>query len=174
MDITSKTLDWVRKSFKQLIDNPTNKHFFVEKRYADNCMWVRKIKNKSKSGNTTEVFIIDNKRRKCSILVPESTNKKGWKTFLSFITFMSDWIPRRPRSSLRKSFEAHQISSSESETPKKSYAEVLSDNSEDGNKKKSKCSSDESSSKKLPAFEKQRAGLNRKVVDSKRCCDYLQ
>ncbi|TYK05442.1 hypothetical protein E5676_scaffold83G001410 [Cucumis melo var. makuwa] len=121
MDITSKTLDWVRKSFKQLIDNPTNKHFFVEKRYADNCMWVRKIKNKN-------------------------------------------WIPRRPRSSLRKSFEAHQISSSESETPKKSYAEVLSDNSEDGNKKKSKCSSDESSSKKLPAFEKQRAGLNRKLA----------
>lgn len=140
-----------------MIENPTNKDFFTEKRYADNCMRVRKTKNKSKSGNTGEVFRIDNKGRKCSILVPEGADKKGWKTFLSFITFTPDWILKRPRSSLSKSIEAHHISSSDFETPKKSYAEVLLDNNED-EKKRSKCSSDKSSSKQHPAFENKRKG----------------
>lgn len=50
-------------------------------------MWVRKTKNKRESGITTEIFRIDNKGRKCSILIPEGPDKFGWKTFLAMISF---------------------------------------------------------------------------------------
>ena len=68
VDITPDTLDWVRNCFKALLDTSTTKHFFTERWQEDNCMWLRKTKNKSKTAITVEIFRIDNKGRKCSIL----------------------------------------------------------------------------------------------------------
>uniref|UniRef100_A0A9I9E6B2 Uncharacterized protein n=1 Tax=Cucumis melo TaxID=3656 RepID=A0A9I9E6B2_CUCME len=75
MDISPDTLDWIRKCFKALLETSNTKHFFNERRQEDYCMWVRKTKNKSKSGSTAEIFRIDNKGRKCSVLVPEGIDK---------------------------------------------------------------------------------------------------
>lgn len=67
--------------------NSTSKHFFTERRHEENYMWVRKTKNKRESGIATEIFRIDNKGRKCSILIPEGPDKFRWKTFLAMISF---------------------------------------------------------------------------------------
>lgn len=161
MDVTPGTLDWIRKSFKLLLDNPTNRHFFIEKRYVDSCMWLRKTKNKSKSGNTAEIFKINNKGRKCSILILERNDKKGWKSFLLFIAFTPYQISKRPCSSLSRFYDAYHLSCSDSEIPKKTYADVLSDNGEDENKKKkSICFSNESSRKESSTLETKKQGAS--------------
>lgn len=93
IDITPDTLEWVRKCFKALLDTSTSKHFFTERRQEDNCMcgWERqRIYYKSKTNITVEIFRIDNKGRKCSILVLEDLDKFGWKSFLALITFRHD------------------------------------------------------------------------------------
>lgn len=77
MDISPDTLDWIKKCFKSLLDTSNAKHFFTERRQEDYCMWVGKIKNKSKYGTIAKIFKIDNKDGKCSILVPEGSDEFG-------------------------------------------------------------------------------------------------
>ncbi|TYK13823.1 hypothetical protein E5676_scaffold488G00870 [Cucumis melo var. makuwa] len=98
MDISPETLDWIRKCFKALLETSNTKHLFNERRQEDYCMWVRKTKNKSKSGSTAEIFRIDNKGRKCSVLVPEGIDKFGWKSFVAMLTFKHHSHHKRLRS----------------------------------------------------------------------------
>ncbi|KAA0035247.1 LINE-1 retrotransposable element ORF2 protein [Cucumis melo var. makuwa] len=150
MDITPDTLEWIRNCFKDLLDTSTTKHFFAEKRSEDNCMWVRKTKNKSKTSITVEIFRIDNKGRKCSILVPEGPDSFGWKSFLALITFRPSAPTKRICSEIRKEFVSKYSDSfsSDSDSSRKSYAKALSDSSEEENKKRYKSTSDDSSSRR--------------------------
>lgn len=83
----ARQTDWTRKCFKDLMQNHSSKQFFVDRRQLDNCMWIRKTKNKSKTGNTAEIFRIDNKERKCSIFVLEGSDKKRLADFPVFHYF---------------------------------------------------------------------------------------
>ncbi|KAA0026125.1 hypothetical protein E5676_scaffold263G00270 [Cucumis melo var. makuwa] len=111
-------------------------------------MWVRKTKNKSKTSITAEIFRIDKKGRKCSILVPEGPDKFGWKSFLALITFRLFAPTKRIRSEIRKEYVSKYSNSfsSDSDSSMKSYAKALSDSSEEENKKRYKSTSDDSSS----------------------------
>ncbi|KAA0047997.1 hypothetical protein E6C27_scaffold385G00620 [Cucumis melo var. makuwa] len=148
MDISPDILDWIRKCFKALLETSNTKHLFNERRQEDYCMWVRKTKNKSKSGSTTEIFRIDNKGRKCSVLVPEGIDKFGWKSFVAMLTFKHHSHHKRLRSEVRKENFNRNYSSSDSETSRKSYARALMESSDDGSDKKNNVYYDDSSCKR--------------------------
>uniref|UniRef100_A0A9I9DN18 DUF4283 domain-containing protein n=1 Tax=Cucumis melo TaxID=3656 RepID=A0A9I9DN18_CUCME len=176
MDITPDILDWIRNCFKYLLDTTTSKHFFTERRLEDNCMWVRKTKNKSKTSITAEIFRIDKKGRKCSILVPEGPDKFGWKSFLALITFRLFAPTKRIRSEIRKEYVSKYSNSfsSDSDSSRKSYAKALSDSSEEENKKRYKSTSDDSSSRRstttgFKPFTLSGESFEKTVIVTRRC-----
>lgn len=84
---------------------------------------------KNRNGNTTKIFRIDNKGRKCCILIPEDAKTSGWISFLSMITFEAEVDPRRHFSSEQVGKEVRYYSSFYFETLRRSYASVLLDDS---------------------------------------------
>lgn len=81
---TLESLDWLKNTFKTLIATPKTKRFFLEKRYGNHCIWVRKTTNRN--GHIAEVFRVDNIGRKSCILVLEGPEKSGWVSSMSIIS----------------------------------------------------------------------------------------
>ncbi|TYK04225.1 hypothetical protein E5676_scaffold24967G00330 [Cucumis melo var. makuwa] len=175
MDITPDALDWIINCFKDLLDTTTLKHFFTERRLENNCMWVRKTKNKSKTSITAEIFRLDNKGRKCSILVPEGSDKFRWKSFLALITFRPFAPTKRIRSEIRKEYVSKYFDSfsSDSNSSRKSYAKALSDSSEEENKKRYKSTSDDSSSRRSTTTRQSEMEFSNKSFQAGKAIHYL-
>ncbi|TYK18363.1 hypothetical protein E5676_scaffold456G00820 [Cucumis melo var. makuwa] len=129
--ITPDSLEWLKTTFKALLNTPRTTRFFVEKRYVDFCLWVQKIHNRR--GYIAEIYRVDDRGRKCCILVPEGLDKTGWALFNDMLTCKktSDkkeistrhfYNQDKGKEKIQKPYD----SSTDSESPKKTYAEVVS------------------------------------------------
>ncbi|KAA0044557.1 hypothetical protein E6C27_scaffold46G003060 [Cucumis melo var. makuwa] len=106
--ITLDSLEWLKTTFKALLNTPRTTRFFVEKR-------------------------VDDRGRKCCILVPEGLDKTGWALFSDMLTCKktSDkkeistrhyYNQDKGKEKIQKPYD----SSTDSESPRKTYAEVVS------------------------------------------------
>lgn len=88
MSLFPESIDWLRNSFKTLVACPRNNRFFQERRYDEYILWIEKTSNRR--GCIAEIYRIDNKGRKCCIMIPEGYDKKGWVSFLNMISFIDN------------------------------------------------------------------------------------
>ncbi|TYK29576.1 hypothetical protein E5676_scaffold655G001820 [Cucumis melo var. makuwa] len=148
--ITPDSLEWLKMTFKALLNTPRTTRFFVEKRYVDFCLWVQTIHNRR--GYIAEIYRVDDRGRKCCILVPEGLDKTGWALFNDMLTCKktSDKkeTPTRHYYNQDKGKEKIQQSydsSTDSESPRKTYAEAVSSSSSSSSSE-SDCSKTKSTS----------------------------
>ncbi|TYK24535.1 hypothetical protein E5676_scaffold266G00770 [Cucumis melo var. makuwa] len=71
--VTLESLEWLKSSFRTLLDTPRTTRFFLEKRFEECCLWVQKTYNRK--GYIAEIYRVDDRGRKCCILVPEGAEK---------------------------------------------------------------------------------------------------
>ena len=81
--VTLESLEWLKSSFRTLLDTPRTTRFFLEKRFEDYCLWVQKTYNRK--GYIAEIYRVDDRGRKCCILVPEGSEKSSWAQFVSLL-----------------------------------------------------------------------------------------
>lgn len=126
--ITMESLEWLKNTFKALLNTPRTTRFFVEKRYVDFCLWVQKIHNRK--GYIAEIYRVDERGRRCCILVPEGMDKSGWALFTDMLTCKKnsdkkDLATKHYSSQEKEKYKKKYVSSSDSDSPRKSYAEVV-------------------------------------------------
>ncbi|KAA0039949.1 hypothetical protein E5676_scaffold266G00990 [Cucumis melo var. makuwa] len=155
--ITPDSLEWLKMTFKALLNTPRTTRFFVEKRYVDFCLWVQKIHNRR--GYIAEIYRVDDRGRKCCILVPEGLDKTGWALFNDMLTCKKTpdkkVFPTRHYYNQDKGKEKVQQSydsSTDSETPRKTYVEAVSSSSDSSISSSSE--SDCSKTKSTPSLKK--------------------
>uniref|UniRef100_A0A9I9D6L4 DUF4283 domain-containing protein n=1 Tax=Cucumis melo TaxID=3656 RepID=A0A9I9D6L4_CUCME len=114
------------KNFQNPIGDPTHTRFFLDKRYPEFCIWVQKTYNRK--GYTAEIFRVDDRGRKCCILVPEGTEKSGWKAFQIMLNI------EKEMTNVKRNLQPHANklignsstwSSSDSDSLRRTYVDVL-------------------------------------------------
>lgn len=68
------SIDWLRKFFDTLLKIPRNNKFFQEKRYDTYILCIEKTFNKK--GYLAEIYRLDEKGRKCCIMIPEGIERR--------------------------------------------------------------------------------------------------
>lgn len=122
MSIYPDTLDWLRSSFTTLLKIPRNNKFFQEKRYNSYTMWIEKTSNKK--GYIAKIFRVDNKGRKCCVMILEGLEKKGWTEFQNLITFR-DKIYNEEENGSKKKISSFTGKFEASHKGKQSYVEIV-------------------------------------------------
>ncbi|KAA0051807.1 hypothetical protein E5676_scaffold609G00990 [Cucumis melo var. makuwa] len=99
--------------------------FFLEKRFEEYGLWVQKTYNKK--GYIAEIYRVDDRGRKCCILVPEGSEKSGWAHFVSLLHDKKDCSTKVNYTTLLIDKKKNIYSSSDSdyETKRRSYDEVV-------------------------------------------------
>lgn len=100
MSLHPESIDWLFATFKTLITIPRNNRFFQERRYAGYILWIEKTSNRR--GCIAEIYRVDDKGRKCCILIPEGYNKIGWNAFLNLITLRGNKVQKDVNHSTRE------------------------------------------------------------------------
>uniref|UniRef100_A0A9I9CJ01 DUF4283 domain-containing protein n=1 Tax=Cucumis melo TaxID=3656 RepID=A0A9I9CJ01_CUCME len=123
--VTLESLEWLKSSFRTLLDTPRTTRFFLEKRFEDYCLWVQKTYNRK--GYIAEIYRVDDRGRKCCILVPEGSEKSGWAQFVSLLYGKKDSSKKTNYRTLLNTKLKDGFSSSESgdDTKRRSYAEAV-------------------------------------------------
>ena len=115
------------KHIQSTLNTPRTIRFFIEKRYVDFCLWVHKIHNRK--GYIAEIYRVDERGRRCCILVPEGMDKSDWAYFFDMLTCKKNLERREPAlrlSSCRDKSTKKYSLSSDSDSLRRSYAEVVS------------------------------------------------
>lgn len=118
------SIHWIRATFETLMATARTNRFFLEQRFDDYIVWVEKTSNKK--GYVAEIYRLDDRGRKCCILVPEGEDKKGWATFHNMLIFKENKFDV-PRVQKKGTFKA------ECSRNSRSFAEVVSSESSRGN-----------------------------------------
>ncbi|KAA0067710.1 hypothetical protein E6C27_scaffold352G00160 [Cucumis melo var. makuwa] len=123
--VTLESLEWLKSTFKTLLDTPRTTRFFLKKRFEEYCLWVQKTYNRK--GYIAEIYRVDDRGRKCCILVPEGSEKSGWAQFVSLLHGKKDASTKENYKTLLGTKMKDRLSSSESGDDKKrrSYAKAV-------------------------------------------------
>uniref|UniRef100_A0A9I9EB69 DUF4283 domain-containing protein n=1 Tax=Cucumis melo TaxID=3656 RepID=A0A9I9EB69_CUCME len=123
--VTMESLEWLKSSFKTLLDTPRTTRFFLEKRFEEYCLWVQKTYNRK--GYIAEIYRVDDRGRKCCILIPEGSEKSGWAQFVSLLYGKKDSSTKANYRTLLSTKLKDGFSSSESgdDTKRRSYVEAV-------------------------------------------------
>ncbi|KAA0040039.1 hypothetical protein E6C27_scaffold366G00060 [Cucumis melo var. makuwa] len=123
--VTLESLEWLKSSFRTLLDTPRTTRFFLEKRFEECCLWVQKTYNRK--GYIAEIYRVDDRGRKCCILVPEGAEKSGWAHFVSLLHGKKDPSSKTNYRTILNTKMRDGFSSSDSgeDTKRRSYAEAV-------------------------------------------------
>lgn len=91
MSLYPNSIDWLRASFTTPLKIPRSNRFFQEKKYYSYFLWIEKTSNKR--GYIAEIYRLDDKGKKCCIMIPEGLLKKGWMTFHNMLIFKEQINP---------------------------------------------------------------------------------
>ncbi|KGN51135.1 hypothetical protein Csa_009125 [Cucumis sativus] len=123
---TLESLDWLKTTFNTLLKMPRTTRFFLKKGFGDYCLWVQKTHNRK--GYLAEFFRVDDKGRKCCILVIEGRDKQGWAQFTEVLSLRKEAPQKRsPQTnpSVRGPKAYSYSSSTDFDNPRHTYVEVL-------------------------------------------------
>lgn len=126
MPLKPKSVEWLKVTFQNLIATPRNNRFFQEKRCDEYCLWVDKTSNRR--GSIAEIFRIDDRGRKCCIMVPEGYDGRGWDAFLAMLA-SRETRPQSKTPTQKSHSSSRSSDSNSSDTSRRSYAEALSSKS---------------------------------------------
>lgn len=124
--VTLESLEWIKVVFKTLLDTPRITTFFLEKRFEEYCLWVQKTYNRK--DYIIEIYGVDDRGRRCCILVPKGTDKSGWAHFVGMISTENEMAvkDRAKTKHLEKRILLERSSSdTDSEENKRTYADVV-------------------------------------------------